>query len=68
MSNRAAEMARIMMEANWPEYERVESFALRHFAKDTLADLEKAIAIMGELERADNIAADWFAVKQEERE
>jgi hypothetical protein len=58
--SRAAEMARIMMEAEWPENQTAESFALRHFAKDSLADLEQAIKIMAELERADDIATEWF--------
>ena len=57
--SRAAEMARIMME-EWPPDESAESFAKRKFAKDTLRDLEQAIKIMGELESADEIAADWF--------
>lgn len=57
--SRAAEMARIMME-EWPEGESAESFAQRRFAKDRLGDLKKAIEIMGELEAADEIAADWF--------
>lgn len=59
MSIRAAEMARIMME-EWPDDEPAKSFAARRFAKDTLLDLKLAIEIMGELEKADNVADDWF--------
>jgi hypothetical protein len=51
-----------MME-EWPDGESAESFARRRFAKDKLSDLALAVKIMGELETADEIAADWFASK-----
>lgn len=53
MSNRAAEMARIMME-EWPEDETVENFMLRRFPTDKVSDLELAVQILGELEDADD--------------
>lgn len=59
MSARAAEMAKIMME-QWPESESPESFVLRMFPNDTLADLEKAAAIFAELEETDSISEEWF--------
>lgn len=59
MSRRAAEMARIMME-EWPDGESAESFAKRRFGTDKISDLEQAIKIMGELEKADDVASEWF--------
>ena len=45
-------MARIMIE-EWPADESVESFVLRRFANDTMANFETAIAIFSEMEDAD---------------
>lgn len=52
MTVRAAAMAQIIMEQWRPENETAETFAMRHFATDKLSDLERAIEIVGELERA----------------
>ena len=52
---RSAEMARLIMEEWDPTSETSESFALRYFASDTLADLEHALAIITELDKADEI-------------
>jgi hypothetical protein len=48
-SARAVEMASIMRGFN-AEAESAEAFALRHFAHDTLADLEQAIALFEGME------------------
>jgi aminoglycoside phosphotransferase (APT) family kinase protein len=62
-TQRAAEMARIMME-EWPEGESAQSLALRLFFDDTFADLEQAIKIFAELEAADTASAETIKRRQ----
>jgi flagellin-specific chaperone FliS len=54
MSERAAQIARTLMEEWFPEKETASCFLERKFPADTTEDLNKAADIMEELVRADN--------------
>ena len=60
MTTRAAEMARIIKEEWDAEKESAEDFAMRRFKNDLFTNLDLAVKILSELDRADNMATDWF--------